>query len=597
MSSGYSSAPSVSHTSSEADLNRIESYEDGVDEEASDEQRMCGLSELVTSCLTSSKSSRQKDSFDDDDDVPIEIVGTLKKSKSKKKKQCPPNITIEKKNGNSLPFLKSSQFTDVPPTIRFYTKGTKVTKPARKIQSRLTWCHNSLLPIVMRQTLSASHFTIVDESLFHIGYWGRHLKSAQYKALQPHQKVNHFPGAFHIGRKDRLWMHIRNRQEHFGEEFEIMPFTYILPTDRQELLKYLETDVNRHVIIKPPASARGSGITVTRKPKDFPTTATLVAQHYIERPLTINRAKFDLRLYAYVPTFEPLRVYIYDQGLVRFASVPYNPSVTSISNKYMHLTNYSINKLAEADGIANKPVPKWALHQLWDYFDQMGVNSQKIQTEIEDVIVKAFISCEKPIREHMSRFLEQEFICYELFGIDIILDEDYKPWLLEVNISPSLHSGTSLDVSVKAPLAKDVLNLAGIHVPPSFDKLHTADYSCRPRNGTKTREQLVKEASWVAAYKDQHGVIDNRIFKRLTPEDTRALVEFEDELDRIGDFKLVFPTAQTAHYQKFFAEPLYMNILLQQWQIAQEGDRSVGIDRLEQLCRQKHMQSDQEISF
>ena len=43
---------------------------------------------------------------------------------------------------------------------------------------------------------------------------------------------------------------------------------------------------------------------------------------YIERPLTINRAKFDLRLYAYVPTFEPLRVYIYDQGLVRFASVP-----------------------------------------------------------------------------------------------------------------------------------------------------------------------------------------------------------------------------------------------------------------------------------
>lgn len=66
----------------------------------------------------------------------------------------------------------------------------------------------------------------------------------------------------------------------------------------------------------------------------------------------------------------------------------------------------------------------------------------------------------------MSRFLEQEFICYELFGIDIILDENLKPWLLEVNISPSLHSGTPLDVSVKAPLAKDVLNLVGIQVPP-----------------------------------------------------------------------------------------------------------------------------------
>ena len=36
----------------------------------------------------------------------------------------------------------------------------------------------------------------------------------------------------------------------------------------------------------------------------------------------------------------------------------------------------------------------------------------------------------------------------------------------QVNISPSLHSGTPLDVSVKAPLAKDVLNMAGIYVPP-----------------------------------------------------------------------------------------------------------------------------------
>lgn len=601
MGSGYSSAPSVSHTSSDTDLNRIDSYDDGA-EETTDEQRMCGLSELVTSCLTSSRLKAIDEEDEEENCNDIEIVGlsktTTKVKRSKKVLSCPiVSSSTKKENGNAAPFLKSSQFTDVPPTIRFYTKGTKVTKPARKIQARLTWCHNSLLPIVMRQTLAASHFTVVDESLFYVGYWGRHLKSAQYRALQPHQKVNHFPGAFHIGRKDRLWMHIRKQQERFEGEFDIMPFTYILPTDRQELLKYLETDASRHVIVKPPASARGTGISVTRKPKDFPTTATLVAQHYIERPLTINRAKFDLRLYAYVPTFEPLRVYIYDQGLVRFASVPYSHSVSTISNKYMHLTNYSINKLAEADGVANKPVPKWTLHHLWEHFDEMGVDREKIQREIEEVIIKAFISTEKPIREHMSRFLEQEFICYELFGIDIILDEDYKPWLLEVNISPSLHSGTPLDVSVKAPLAKDVLNLAGVYVPPSFDKLSDADYSTRPRNGRKNREQLIKEASWVAAYKDQLGVIDNRIFKRLTPEDTRALVEFEDELERIGDFKLVFPTAHTSHYQKYFAETIYMNILLQQWQIAQEDDRSIGINRLEQLCRQKHMQSDQETSF
>ncbi|CAI2347509.1 unnamed protein product [Caenorhabditis sp. 36 PRJEB53466] len=582
MSSGYSSAPSGSFNSSEIDLRQIDNSldEENVVEEMTDEQRMCGLTELVTSCLSSKSSRDEEEEQEESEESPIAS------------KKGPRGLCSSKRNDNIQPFLRTSQFTNVPPTIRFYTKGTKVTKPNRRITNRLTWCHNSLLPIVMRQTLSASHFTVVDESLFHVGYWGRHLKSAQYRTLQPHQKVNHFPGAFHIGRKDRLWMHIQQQQQRFAQDFDIMPFTYILPNDRAELLRYLEEDATRHVIVKPPASARGTGIQVTRKPKDFPTTATLVAQHYVERPLTINRAKFDLRLYAYVPTFEPLRVYIYEQGLVRFASVPYTHCVSNISNKYMHLTNYSINKLAEQDGVANKPVPKWSLTHLWDYFDEQGIARGEIQRQIEDVIVKAFISCEKPIRDHMTRFLSQEFICYELFGIDILLDENLKPWLLEVNISPSLHSGTPLDVAVKAPLAKDVLNLTGIYVPPMPDRLEQGDYSARPRNGPKSREQMIKEASWVAAYKDQYGVIDNRIFKRLTPEDTRALVEFEDELTRAGDFKLVFPTAETSHYQKYFAEPLYMNILLQQWQMAQQHDRTAGIQKLEQLCRQNHMKSD-----
>lgn len=45
--------------------------------------------------------------------------------------------------------------------------------------------------------------------------------------------------------------------------------------------------------------------------------------------------------------------------------------------------------------------------------------------------------------------------------------------------------------------------------------------------------------------------MDDRILKRLTPEDARVLVEFEDELLRVGDFNLIFPTANTSMYQRF----------------------------------------------
>jgi len=59
----------------------------------------------------------------------------------------------------------------------------------------------------------------------------------------------------------------------------------------------------------------------------------------------IEELKFDLRIYVLVTCCDPLRVFLYKDGLVRFATVPYKiPSSDNFDNLYMHLTNYSINK-------------------------------------------------------------------------------------------------------------------------------------------------------------------------------------------------------------------------------------------------------------
>ncbi len=66
---------------------------------------------------------------------------------------------------------------------------------------------------------------------------------------------------------------------------------------------------------------------------------------YIDNPLLCFGHKFDLRLYVVVTSFEPLRIYIYREGLARFASEVYsNDDIVSEQAKYSHLTNYSINK-------------------------------------------------------------------------------------------------------------------------------------------------------------------------------------------------------------------------------------------------------------
>ena len=68
----------------------------------------------------------------------------------------------------------------------------------------------------------------------------------------------------------------------------------------------------------------------------------MIVSEYIKNPLLINSLKFDMRIYVAITSINPLRLYIYDEGLARFATVKYSNS--DIKNAYAHLTNYSINK-------------------------------------------------------------------------------------------------------------------------------------------------------------------------------------------------------------------------------------------------------------
>lgn len=67
---------------------------------------------------------------------------------------------------------------------------------------------------------------------------------------------------------------------------------------------------------------------------------------YVDDPLLCFGHKFDLRIYVVVTSFDPLRIYLYREGLARFASEAYTNAdiFENESSKFSHLTNYSINK-------------------------------------------------------------------------------------------------------------------------------------------------------------------------------------------------------------------------------------------------------------
>lgn len=80
----------------------------------------------------------------------------------------------------------------------------------------------------------------------------------------------------------------------------------------------------------------------------------------------------------------------------------------------------------------------------------------------------------------------------ELFGFDILIDENYKPWVLEVNLSPSLDCEALLDVKIKANMLADLFTLTGVYCQSS------ASFSSRSR--TRDRFNLKNDRVKLSFY-------------------------------------------------------------------------------------------------
>jgi len=55
--------------------------------------------------------------------------------------------------------------------------------------------------------------------------------------------------------------------------------------------------------------------------------------------------------------------------------------------------------------------------------------------------------------------------CFEMYGYDILIEDNLKPWLIEVNASPSLSTTTAADRKMKMQVMEDVFKIV---VPPDW---------------------------------------------------------------------------------------------------------------------------------
>ncbi len=224
---------------------------------------------------------------------------------------------------------------------------------------------------------------------------------------------------------------------------------------------------------------------------DLTYSQSSVIQKYIERPLCLASYKFDLRIYVVVTSFKPLEAFIYRDGFARVSTQQYSLDPNDVNNKFIHLTNSSIQKHNQQDIKADNPLhtnmqesygregsddndscvggSKISLlgeNGLWKLLQRFSAVGGKDPIDTENLWKNICLLIVKSLVMVDDKMVYQP-CCFELFGYDILIDENYRPWLIEVNASPSLARENSLDHRVKNHMMKDMIDL--LDVPP-FDR-------------------------------------------------------------------------------------------------------------------------------
>ena len=275
------------------------------------------------------------------------------------------------------------------------------------------------------------------------------------------QKVNHFPETRNFSRKDLLKKNIEKIQKTSAkcwQAWNILPPTFALP---KEYLNFVDafssqeqSDPQRNIwIMKPIGKSRGRGIQVVKDLNQVTYGEPIIIQKYITDPILLDGYKFDLRLYVLITSFSPLEVFLYHEGFARMSTVRFTLNPEKLKNKFIHLTNSSIQKHSHSSGDqvesffgGTKISLKTLKEKLGRSFDWEGV-----WVQVKEVVLKSLIAVQNEIPSYSC--------CFDLVGYDMIIDTAGKVWLIEINSSPSLARDNLLDDMIKQQLIDDTLEI------------------------------------------------------------------------------------------------------------------------------------------
>ncbi|KAI5717231.1 hypothetical protein M8J77_002320 [Diaphorina citri] len=374
-----------------------------------------------------------------------------------------PNIgSITILSDTSLPPIEQSSTSLITGDSDLSSKKSRVRVVATIC---LDLCSYELVGRVARQC----GMTVVDDkSLWDVLWSDPCIGPDTHRRMKRFQRTNHFPLIMELCRKNLLAKNLNQMKIQYPNDYNFFPQTWILPRDNREVHAFL-TSKKATVIVKPDNGSNGLGISLIRNLRHLSQeqNRNYICQEYIANPFLIDGLKFDMRVYTLITSFDPMRIYVHKDGIVRFATVKYErPKQGNLTNKYMHLTNYSVNKHSISFIHDEEVGSKRKISTINQWFCRMGYDTDLVWSRIDDVIVKTVLSAHPNIKTmYNSVFPRHNYMtaCFQLLGFDILLDDTLNPYVLEVNHSPSFYTDTEIDVEIKEQVLRDTFVLCNLN--------------------------------------------------------------------------------------------------------------------------------------
>ena len=333
--------------------------------------------------------------------------------------------------------------------------------------------------------------------------------------LDENQRVNHFRNHYEISRKNLMAKNLKRLKKSLEKESkleaskcEFFPMTFELPSEYHIFVEEFKKRPGTIWIMKPAGKAQGKGIFLFRKLKDITDwkkedyfhheevkeakelPETYVVQRYIDNPYLIGGKKFDIRVYVLVMSYNPLKVWVYRSGFARFSNTRF--SLDSISDTFVHLTNVAVQKTAP-DYDSEKGC-KWSLQEWRMYLTAKHGHdvTKQLFHQIDNIFIKTLQSVQKIIINDKH--------CFELYGFDLMVDRNLKPWIIEVNASPSLTASSTTDYDLKFGLLEDVLHVVDLEGRLSGDEKRVGGFDLLWNDGPVSADEIALHCGQPVTY-------------------------------------------------------------------------------------------------